>query len=52
MNIENERKLFEQLPLAELAIKSEYVYYDEKSNSYFPNENFCPDSAPETMNFV
>lgn len=52
MNIENERKLFEQLPLAELAIKSEYVYYDEKSNSYFPNEDFCPDSAPETMNFA
>src|SRR5690606_29328477 len=41
-----------RLPLAELAIKSKYVYYSEKTNSYCPNEDFCPSDAPEAMNFA
>lgn len=52
MSIEKEREAFERLPLAELAIKSEYVYYNEETNSYWPNEDFCPSDAPETMNFA
>ncbi|WP_180003189.1 MULTISPECIES: hypothetical protein [unclassified Acinetobacter] len=52
MEIQKERESFERLPLAELAIKSEYVYYNEKTNSYWPNEDFCPSDAPETMNFA
>lgn len=52
MSIKKERKAFERLPLAELAIKSEYVYYNEETNSYWPNEDFCPSDAPETMNFA
>jgi|LSQX01.3.fsa_nt_gb hypothetical protein len=52
MDIEKEREAFEGLPLAELAIKSEYVYYNEETNSYWPNEDFCPSDAPETMNFA
>ncbi len=47
-----EREAFERLPLAELAIKSKYVYYSEKTNSYCPNEDFCPSDAPEAMNFA
>lgn len=47
-----EREAFERLPLAELAIKSEYVFYNEETNSYWPNEDFCPSDAPETMNFA
>ncbi|WP_180162923.1 hypothetical protein [Acinetobacter sp. YH12069] len=52
MDIHKEREAFERLPLAELAIKSEYVYYNEETNSYWPNEDFCPSDAPETMNFA
>ena len=52
MEIQKEREAFERLPLAELAIKSEYVYYNEETNSYWPNEDFCPSDAPETMNFA
>lgn len=52
MDIQKEREAFERLPLAELAIKCEYVYYNEKTNSYWPNEDFCPSDAPETMNFA
>ena len=52
MDIKKEREAFERLPLAELAIKSEYVYYNEETNSYWPNEDFCPSDAPETMNFA
>ncbi|WP_180048700.1 hypothetical protein [Acinetobacter sp. YH12144] len=52
MDIQREREAFERLPLAELAIKSEYVYYNEETNSYWPNEDFCPSDAPETMNFA
>ena len=52
MDIQKEREAFERLPLAELAIKSEYVYYNEETNSYWPNEDFCPSDAPETMNFA
>lgn len=52
MDIEKEREAFERLPLAELAIKCEYVFYNEETNSYWPNEDFCPSDAPETMNFA
>ena len=52
MDIQKEREAFERLPLAELAIESEYVYYNEETNSYWPNEDFCPSDAPETMNFA
>lgn len=52
MDLQKEREAFERLPLAELAIKCEYVYYNEKTNSYWPNEDFCPSDAPETMNFA
>lgn len=52
MDIQKEREVFERLPLAELAIKSEYVFYNEETNSYWPNEDFCPSDAPETMNFA
>lgn len=52
MNLQKEREAFERLPLAELAIKCKYVYYNEKTNSYWPNEDFCPSDAPETMNFA
>ncbi len=54
MDIEKDsnREAFERLPLAELAIKSEYVYYNQETNSYWPNEDFCPSDAPETMNFA
>lgn len=52
MDVQKEREAFERLPLAELAIKCEYVYYNEKTNSYWPNEDFCPSDAPETMNFA
>ena len=52
MDINKEREAFERLPLAELAIKSEYVFYNEETNSYWPNEDFCPSDAPETMNFA
>ena len=52
MDIEKEREAFERLPLAKLAIESEYVYYNQESNSYWPNEDFCPADAPETMNFA
>jgi hypothetical protein len=52
MDIQKEREAFERLPLAELAIKSEYVFYNEETNSYWPNEDFCPSDAPETMNFA
>ena len=52
MDIQKEREAFERLPLAELAIKSKYVYYSEKTNSYCPNEDFCPSDAPEAMNFA
>ncbi|WP_407514548.1 DUF551 domain-containing protein [Acinetobacter baumannii] len=51
-DLNKEREAFERLPLAELAIKSEYVYYNEETNSYWPNEDFCPSDAPETMNFA
>ena len=47
-----QRKAFERLPLAKLAIESEYVYYNKETNSYWPNEDFCPSDAPETMNFA
>ena len=40
------------MPLAELAIESEFVFYNEETNSYWPNEDFCPSDAPETMNFA
>lgn len=50
--MDKEREAFERLPLAELAIKSKYVYYSEKTNSYCPNEDFCPSDAPEAMNFA
>ena len=54
MDVEKDsnREAFEKLPLAELAIESEYVYYNEETNSYWPNEDFCPSDAPETMNFA
>ena len=52
MDLQKEREAFERLPLAELAIKSEYVYYNEETNSYWPNEDICPSDAPETMNFA
>lgn len=52
MGINKEKEAFEKLPLAELAIKSEYVFYNEETNSYWPNEDFCPSDAPETMNFA
>jgi len=52
MNLQKEREAFERLPLAELAIKCKYVYYNEKTNSYWHNEDFCPSDAPETMNFA
>ncbi|MBF6780138.1 hypothetical protein HN273_00290 [Acinetobacter baumannii] len=51
-DLNKEREAFERLPLAELAIKSEFVYYNEETNSYWPNEDFCPSDAPETMNFA
>ena len=52
MDIQKEREAFERLPLAKLAIESEYVYYNKETNSYWPNEDFCPSDAPETMNFA
>ena len=52
MGIKKEREAFERLPLAELAIESEFVFYNEETNSYWPNEDFCPSDAPETMNFA
>ena len=52
MDIKKEREAFERLPLAELAIESEFVFYNEETNSYWPNEDFCPSDAPETMNFA
>lgn len=52
MEIQKEREAFERLPLAKLAIESEYVYYNQETNSYWPNEDFCPSDAPETMNFA
>ena len=52
MDIKKEREAFERLPLAELAIKSEFVFYNEETNSYWPNEDFCPSGAPETMSFA
>ena len=52
MDIQKEREAFERLPLAELAIKSEFVFYNEETNSYWPNEGFCPSDAPETMSFA
>ena len=52
MEIQKEREAFERLPLAELAIESEFVFYNEETNSYWPNEDFRPSDAPETMNFA
>ena len=52
MDIKKEREAFERLPLAELAIESEFVFYNEETNSYWPNEDFCPSDAPEAMNFA
>ena len=52
MEIHKEREAFERLPLAELAIESEFVFYNEETNSYWPNEDFCPSDAPEAMNFA
>jgi hypothetical protein len=52
MNKQKQREMFEGLPLAKLAIECEYVYYNQETNSYFPNEDYCPDSAPESMNFA
>ena len=52
MDLKKEREAFERLPLAELAIESEYVYYNEETNSYWPKEDFCPSDAPETMSFA
>ena len=52
MGIKKEREAFERLPLAELAIESEFVFYNEETNSYWPNEDFCPSDAPKTMNFA
>ena len=52
MGIKKEREAFERLPLAELAIESEFVFYNEETNSYWPNEDFCPSDAAETMNFA
>ena len=52
MGIKKEREAFERLPLAELAIESEFVFYNEETNSYWPNEDFCPSDAPEAMNFA
>ena len=52
MEIQNEKEAFERLPLAELAIESEFVFYNEETNSYWPNGDFCPSDAPETMNFA
>ena len=52
MDIQKEKEAFERLPLAELAIESEFVFYNEETNSYWPNEDFCPSDAPETMNFA
>ena len=47
-----EREAFEALPLAKLALSQDWVRYHKESNTYYPNEDFCPDSAPETMNFA
>lgn len=47
-----ERKAFEALPLAKLALDQDWVRYHKESNTYYPNEDFCPESAPETMNFA
>ncbi|NNP70967.1 hypothetical protein [Acinetobacter sp. Ac_5812] len=52
MNIDKEREAFEALPLAKLALDQDWVRYSEDTNSYYPNEDFCPDSAPESMNFA
>ncbi len=52
MDINKEREVFEKLPLAKLAIESEYVYYNQETNSYWPNEDFCLADAPEAMNFA
>ena len=52
MGIKKEREAFERLLLAELAIESEFVFYNEETNSYWPNEDFCPSDAAETMNFA
>ena len=52
MGIKKEREAFERLPLAELAIESEFVFYNEETNSYWPNEDFCPSDTPETMSFA
>ena len=52
MDIQKEREAFERLPLAKLAIESEYVYYNEETNSYWPNDDFCPSDTPEKMNFA
>jgi len=47
-----DRKAFEALPLAKLALDQDWVRYHEESNTYYPNEDFCPDSAPEAMSFA
>ncbi|WP_335951748.1 hypothetical protein [Acinetobacter beijerinckii] len=47
-----EREAFEALPLAKLALDQDWVRYSEDTNTYYPNEDFCPESAPETMNFA
>lgn len=47
-----EREAFEALPLAKLALSQDWVRYHKESNTYYPNEDFCPESAPETINFA
>lgn len=47
-----EREAFEALPLARLALDQDWVRYSEDTNSYYPNEDFCPESAPEAMSFA
>lgn len=47
-----ERKAFEALPLAKLALDQDWVRYHKESNTYYPNKDFCPDSAPEAMSFA
>lgn len=47
-----EREAFEALPLAKLALSQDWVRYKKESNTYYPNEDFCPESAPETINFA
>lgn len=47
-----ERKAFEALPLAKLALDQDWVRYHKESNTYYPSKDFCPDSAPEAMSFA